>query len=494
MPTYPPGATVSGTVYPWGKKYEITIPAWNDIIHITVPPTWTREERQQMTDADYYTRILGLTLDEASARSGRTVEQIQDSLSQKEEYDIYRLRAVETAIAMSRSPAPEIAQNLGTIMTALDDIQDFTTTVGVITRVLGRVSPAMNKIAYASFTVGELLNQLSLMNKLTGGEKAVICRLVRDLKKMSTKTTIKADVAKRMKRLFPSKGEALEILQTTDSLFGVGVSLGPIVGVIQDVFWGAATGAETRFKTWTMSDAEKKAILNAVYRVIGPTESLTDYETRMLAEYESSSLALAAGNFLSWADYAKALALQAESGLKIRGSRLKGAFIEIWETISGNKAAPKKKTSTDTRLLLESLGINPYGQDAWPVIGLGADATMQELMDAMSTQAQDAMLYWRNNLGASDDGLFLDACVQDAGLHAADMFTFDGGEITTSITTEPLIFIHALEAGLNPPPDTSLEKFTEWMQHIKTDMEYYEWASPPVSLLQSAYDASFPSP
>ena len=487
MPIYPPGATLSPAPYPWGKKYEVSVPAWNDIIHLTIRPQWSKDERNLMIDADFYTRILGLTPEEASARSGRTVDEINESLGHKEEYDIWRLRQIETAIAMSRSPIPELVANYGTVMTAIDDVQDFATTVGVLARIFGRVFPPANEIAVGAFTVGELLNRLSLVNKLTGGEKAVVCRLVRDLKKMSTKTTIKADVSKRMKRLFPSKGETLEILQTTDQFFGIGISLGPLVGLVEDVYFGAFTGAPLRFKKWKMTDSERQAIVDIVKGAIAPFEGLFDEDRKEMNLGESAAMMIINGEYLNWREYALALAKYSDAAMASRLTRLRSKFISVWEAISSYRAVPKKKTSTETRLFLQSMGIDPYSQDSWPVEGLGADASLQEIMDGFSAQADRTLRFWRSNLGNSDDGLFLDACVQDISRYASEMFTMDGGNFSTSLIPEPLILIHAMESGLNPPPNTSLEKFTEWINFIKMQMEFNGWDSPPSDLLRVAY-------
>ncbi len=122
---------------------------------------------------------------------------------------------------------------------------------------------------------------------------------------------------------------------------------------------------------------------------------------------------------------------------------------------------------------------------------LGADATLQEIMDAYSAQAQKVLQFWRSKLGVSNEGLFLDACVKEIALHAAAMFCDDGGAITETLDPYTLIYIHALQANLNPPPGVSDEKFTEWMLYILQKIEYYDIPVPTLRILQDAYNRFF---
>ena len=110
---------------PAGKKpaqKTIWVPAWNDVIHIA-------DERQLPRD-----------------------EQLK------------RIR--QRIIRLKQSPTPAIVNNIGIILTALDDIQDFTTTAGVATRIVGRVFKPAALVAKGAFTSGALINSIQLHNKI----------------------------------------------------------------------------------------------------------------------------------------------------------------------------------------------------------------------------------------------------------------------------------------------------------------------------------------
>ncbi len=490
MPTRPPSYYyANATPVPSGK--EVIIPAWNDIIHLARTPTYTARELGYMTGIGTQVDTFGRTIEYAAKFHGVSTREASDLLDMWHDYKAVGERQKELAMDMLKSPSPAISKDLGTIMTALDDVQDFTTTVGVISRMLGRVWKPFDALAVGAFTIGESLNKLNLMNRLTGGEISRLCRLLRNMRNSSHKSTIKGDVDKRMKRLFPSKGELFEIAQTSDQLFGVGISLGPIVGLVQDALFGAFSNAPVRFKEWKISDAEIRGIINAVggvgssiWDILGDTEGDVSLN-------ESASNLVIGAEHLTASEYLTGLASSIQSGLAVRAKEVKNAVIDIFKIISGHKATPKKKTKTRTRLLLQSLGIDPYGPSGWPIDGLGPMATLHEIQAGYEAAANRGLQFWRDKLGVSDEGLFLDACVKEIGTHAMVMFCDDDGVITESLDPTLLVYINALESHLNPPADTSTEKFAEWNNWILDQMKYYDQSAPDLKLLQEAFHRFF---
>jgi len=469
----------------------ITIPAWNDVIHLTAPPTYPPDIWNLINQVGALSKVYNQDPLQVSQALNISVGEAADYISKYNDLQEYKRRRYEDALGMIQSPSPHLAQDFGIIMTAIDDVQDFATTVGVISRILGRVFKPAELLAIGAFTVGEFLNRLNLMRGMLGPEKAVICRLVRELKHSSGKSTIKADVHARMKRLFPSQGEALEILQTTDQFFGVGISFGPLVGLIEDAFFGVLQGAPVRFKEWTISDAEAKVILDWQYREFGDAPQIKDTFDFLYKYAESAANVVIAGDYLQFNEFMSGLVTSIESGVKMRCSKVKEAVIDIWEILIGKEATTKKKTSTETRLLIQSLGGDPYSVGSWPVDGLGKFAGINEVMNAYSAQANRVLKFWRSKLGVSDEGLFLDACVKEIGTHAAAMFLDSGGQITESLRPDLLVYLHAMEAGLEPPIGTSEEKLLEWYDYILGRLVYFDISVPPLEILEVAFRKFF---
>ena len=490
MPTFFPSQT-EDRLKVAAKPGEIVIPAWNDIIHIARPPSYTSRELAYMTGIGTQVDAFGWSVEESAKFHELSVSETSQLLEMWREYREVGRRLKQLAMDILKSPTPALVKNFGVIMTALDDVQDFATTVGVVSRLLGRVFKPFDLLAIGSFTVGEFLNRLNILNRLTGGEISKLCRMLREMRNSSHKSRIKSDVDKRMKRLFPSKGEALEILQTTDQLFGVGISLGPIVGLVQDLFFGAFKGSPIRFKEWRISEREMqglRTIFSPLYAMAWEDQNRIDKDIKY---GESAANVVIAAEHLTWQEYATGLVTYIQSSISARAKEVKKAAVDIWDIISGQKAAPKKKTKTETRLLLSGFGIDPYGPSDWPINGLGSLATIQDIQSAYEAQANKGLQFWRAKLGVSDEGLFLDACVKEISLHAASMFCAEDGVITESLDPHLLIYINALEAHLNPPPDTSAQKFTEWISFIKQELEYYDIPVPDLKLLQEAYHRFF---
>jgi len=103
-------------------KKTIYVPAWYDVIHLVDEKRLSKEEQRQ--------------------------------------------RQIARIVRMKESPTPEVAKSVVTIATAIDDIQDFCTTIGVGARIIGRVYKPANVLAKGSFTAGEYLNSLNLNNRI----------------------------------------------------------------------------------------------------------------------------------------------------------------------------------------------------------------------------------------------------------------------------------------------------------------------------------------
>jgi len=151
-------------------------------------------------------------------------------------------------MGMISSPTPHIVAAAGAIMTALDDAQDALATLSVIGRTAGHFLP---KTVAKIFTgpAGWLLTAADIINAVQcigrNFSTPMSGKRIKDSVTKNNPLNKKAKVrrARRMRRLAPTLGEAIEGLQTSQAVFGFGVSLGPIVGLVQDLFYGAIAKA-----------------------------------------------------------------------------------------------------------------------------------------------------------------------------------------------------------------------------------------------------------
>ena len=249
--------------------YTVTIPALSDIIHITKFKPMTAEEKRLWKARKY------------------------DDIPPGRRADIRAEKARKKAkfLAMLGDPSPDIAQSAGAILTAIDDAQDAIATIACLGLIVaavigGPVAAAVLGplgLILGAASLMQMINPYSHIRKLlktssTGrGAKKNLEKLT-DKNPFSKKAKLK--LAKRLTKFKPTIGNALEALQTTDQIYGVGICLGPIVGFAQAALSGVIRTASGQDVDWKVgwpkkSEAEKKAAIAAI------AASMTNMQTWM---------------------------------------------------------------------------------------------------------------------------------------------------------------------------------------------------------------------
>jgi len=141
------------------------------------------------------------------------------------------------------SPAPDWARKYSSVMTWLDDIQDTTSIVypaiSMLARwfpkLFGRIIPIVGWAMLGTDLMQLLINFGRLpMTGMKG--KRLLCRKIR-LNPFSKQS--KWDRIEKIKHFNPGFYDLLQVLQTTQMVTGVGLSLGAIMGTVQDAIFGA---------------------------------------------------------------------------------------------------------------------------------------------------------------------------------------------------------------------------------------------------------------
>ncbi|MEE8403213.1 MAG: hypothetical protein V3R93_05625 [Candidatus Hydrothermarchaeaceae archaeon] len=163
-------------------------------------------------------------------------------LGEKRYEDIKALMAQKRSnyLRMLSSPTPQVVQNAGSVLTTLDDINDTLGTLAMVARIVARRLPA----AAAKFLLGpagwalmgaDIANLALKLTSLPFKAHRLQHELNEVVKGNPLSKKAKLQRMNKLKRLRISKGELIEALQTTDNMFGVGISLGGIVGMITDI-------------------------------------------------------------------------------------------------------------------------------------------------------------------------------------------------------------------------------------------------------------------
>lgn len=208
--------------------YTITIPGLSDIIRVGIEKPMTYDENLNYKKKNW------------------------DAFSPKRLADIRSMkkRRRERYIAMLGSPTPKIFRNAGSCLTALDDCQDALAALSAIGRIAIRAAPRIlgklmsGPVGWLMMT-SDILNLIMAIGRtpqtiIAGKRQKSLITAVNPFTKKA-----KAARARKLTKAMPTKGDFIQGLQTTDNIFGVGLCLGPIVGLAQDIFFGTV---RTTFK------------------------------------------------------------------------------------------------------------------------------------------------------------------------------------------------------------------------------------------------------
>ena len=297
--------------------YSITIPAFRDIIHIGLHKPITPEEKVL-----FY--------------SGRRNE-IPNHRQIELEYQKERSR--ERYQKILASPIPNWKANIVSFLTAWDDAQDAIVSLAALGRIACKFLPRL-LVGWLAWPIGLLWFIATIMGLLIGpsacalspmqckrymrmklayrqaslkvkahplaGRTGALSEWERALKEGRTTpwtTKVKAMAKYEKARLaagfdgyatsggyLPSFSESIQMLQTTDQIYGVGVSLGPVMGLAMDLTSGGVKwlkGEKVTFKN-APSDIE-------VY------EKATD-KTHQFARWKPPKTKMNKAEFISWKD------------------------------------------------------------------------------------------------------------------------------------------------------------------------------------------------
>jgi len=334
--------------------YTVSVPTFSDIIHLRAFEPITEREKELYTGtrllteqekADYYIKHLPEEYDKRTFHdiwlgkkqdygegigpperklieppdlkgTGLTVPEWRRGL--RDEIPSWRLSDIkkekqkkkEKYLAMLADPSPRIARNAAGILTALDDVQDALSTIACIgmigAAVIGGPIAAailgpLGLILGAS-TLLNLVNPFSRIRKAGGGVgtgRAGKKRVEAQTNHNPFSKQAKVTLARRISKFRPSTGNVIEALQTTDQVFGVGISIGPIMGFIQGAISGvirSALGQPVKVAVGAPGDTK---INSAASKALRATALLHGYQWHSDATDEAMTL------------YASSLAMQA---------------------------------------------------------------------------------------------------------------------------------------------------------------------------------------
>jgi len=261
--------------------YTVSLPSMHDIIHVGQHyKPMTPEEEVVWKSKDW----------------------MKMSITRRTELNQIKAEKKERFLRMLSSPTPQVVNNFGAIMCSLDDAQDALTTLSVIGRIAIKFAPRILAKSFLGpvgwiLTAADIINLVMEVGRL--GLTPKVAKRKKDGVTEKNPFTKKAKIgrAKKLMKAMPTKGNLIEVAQTTDSIFGIGICLGPIVGAINDIAFGAMrmlSGEKVRCHStipvcdpWT-SVAQKMQKSATLYLASGHMESDEEMMEMITAYYLSS--------------------------------------------------------------------------------------------------------------------------------------------------------------------------------------------------------------
>lgn len=252
--------------------YEVNIPGWRDIVKWKTFDEPTVQElalekraKSSKSKAKYYVKKLGesrferLKLVERGDPDYFTYQEMEDynkALENQSKYDAFldligekRMDEIATLRAgrkerynkMLGSPSPRIARNAASLITFIDDINDTVGTAGVIARTAHKLMPnqfmrlLLKSVGKYAFTAAELTGIAMALARNPMGARRIQHVIHGGLHGHPPSWKLRARVMKRFARHGISHGEVIEALQVSNSMFGYGLGLGGIFGLLFDI-------------------------------------------------------------------------------------------------------------------------------------------------------------------------------------------------------------------------------------------------------------------
>jgi len=388
------------------ETYQINIPGLTDIVHIKPRYSFNEQELEELKkphkDRDY------------SKFSKEGLEELE--------------RRREIASRIKKSPVPSWAKKLQRIITWVDNVEDAISTVTTALEVATVAVPAIASVTAPLIATGELASSVadlfnaaaSLPTGPTGAKRAsgylmdaVLGRFggmfklaknierVHDIAKIAETTGWKA----ALKSLHSKRewfGKFLETAQTSDNFFGVGLCLGPVMGLISDAFYGGIRkiqGKDVKINVpWWAKEAKQKALKeHPEHAPFYHDKQEYDAPVKALKALDSASRLMSIPG-LDDGETLLRTAIAANISSQVVNAWLKGRNIDDYINLTTQIDAEAKKVDRpDTRGILYDIEENPDIPTKDPVSeNIEPQKEIDYVVSPMSSSVENPKKAWQD--------------------------------------------------------------------------------------------------
>jgi len=438
----------SGT--PPSRRPVIHIPAWDEVIHI-VPESLLPEDEQAA-------------------------------------------RRRERAIRISRSPVPESVRAIGSIMTWVDDVQDALLTAAIIARLGSVFYKPLIPVALGLGAAAEAVNIFGLAGNLATAPLTGKFRATSAMRSLLGTQVVRGLRTPGLQRAIPTVGEALQIAQTTDQLFGTGVSLGPVVGLLQDLVFGSVTGADFTFQSGIEYKDQDEVFLRVRDQAHAEAGRLHGPLGSIVRGSKAASWVLATPDGLSFSDRTDALVLLSLVAELARGFLPKSRWTPLVLPALDRDRAATGQLRPKTALAIYRLGIDPYNAESYPIEGNPKRLTGLQEEAAIRKAAPAALDSWMKEAPSITARLFAEQVTTDLPFRM--IRAFEGCPCHFEVHGTPIwrATIDSLELGLKPPAGAEKKNITAYLEAARSLYEQDPTRKTPIRELTALHIAHFQNP
>jgi len=480
------------------REKTVYIPGFKDIFHLRPRYDFTETEKKEL-----------------------------EKPSRERDYSVFSKAGIEElnrrriiARTIRKSPMPQWAQKLTRIVTAIDDVEDFISTVAFMGLMGVALVPATSPVLGPAVVAGEATTTalnitnavLSLPLGPMGGkramefllkmghtkEKAVQRVLTHAYKfknlayaRIGTSAWARVKEAANIRRWMAA---IIEGGQTTDQLFGVGICLGPLMGAISGAIFGTLKGAKGEPVTIKMLPGLKDEVAFLKNTSSEHVYLYGSYDGGIapmgaLKAYAAASELLANPESLTGEQTTRALVGFNLAAQVVDEYVAWSGWMERVEELSRLPAQKRRLTNAATRAALELEGIDPDEEHTAPnTFDVDPEITLDEMI-GLSTTLPQAITQKSEEYGWAPESILADSILHSTPHTMKHILGGEWEEPEYTKTPEQLAAELLFYNSLHPPPNTPNEQVWAALAQI-TDIAVTTGKNPTYSEITQILNAT----
>jgi hypothetical protein len=385
------------------------------------------------------------------------------------------------------SPTPKWLRNIGAIQNALDNAEDALVTTAVLGRWAARLSPRLlgRTVPYLGWVLlgSDIINLTNIFTWIHFAAAPTSCKNFDLANKNPFHRKAALARAKKLKRKWATVGEMLEILQTTDQTFGVGISLGGLVGAATDALSTAQLYEEYEIKGFPAgfrkpSPAGRASAIELIRQLIQPWMRPPAFEQKQMKALKGAAILSTFKDDVPKDFHTQAYITANTAAQAIAPWWNKNDPIAIFKNLPTIQIPASPIDNDITRDTLEDHRIDPNEPPRWPHLDVEV-ASAEELLYTYSPMIKDSLQTYCLRYQRDYEGMIGAWSAVDFHETMLSLLS-DDGEVRVGRTAVANVAQQMTESiQLIPPdtPDETIAAFAAWV----TEFERRTADSPKVS-------------